>query len=39
MEATRNQLEKIGHEVKIPELGGGKKVYFGGYIEAHNTPR
>jgi hypothetical protein len=41
MELVRDQLEKIGHEVKIPELalevpeefGGGKKVYFGQYIE------
>ena len=41
MEAARDELVKLGHEVKIPELamevpedyGGGKKVYFGQYIE------
>ena len=41
MELTREELIKQGHEVKIPELalevpedfGGGKKVYFGKYIE------
>lgn len=41
MEAARDQLLALGHEVKIPELslevpqefGGGKKVYFGKYIE------
>jgi hypothetical protein len=41
MEAARDQLIKRGHEVKIPELalevpaeyGGGKKVYFGRFIE------
>lgn len=41
MEAARDQLLKLGHEVKIPELaleapqkfGGDKKVYFGKYIE------
>lgn len=41
MEETRDELIKLGHEVKIPELakevpqeyGGGKKVYFGQYIE------
>lgn len=41
MEFARDQLVKIGHKVKIPELalevpkefGGGKKVYFGKYIE------
>lgn len=41
MEEARDQLTKLGHEVKIPELalevpqqfGGGKKVYFGQYIE------
>ncbi len=41
MEEARDALKKIGHEVKIPELalevpkefGGGKKVYFGKYIE------
>jgi len=41
MEEVRAQLTKLGHEVKIPELalevpeqfGGGKKVYFGQYIE------
>ncbi len=41
MEAIRDELIKLGHEVKIPELtlevpeefGGGKKVYFGEYIE------
>jgi hypothetical protein len=43
METARDELVKIGHEVKIPELalevpeefGGGKKVYFGQYIEQH----
>lgn len=41
MESARDELIKLGHEVKIPELaleaseeyGGGKKVYFGQYIE------
>ena len=41
MERTRDLLLEQGHEVKIPELnieapkqfGGGKKVYFGQYIE------
>jgi len=41
METARDELIKHGHEVKIPELalevskefGGGKKVYFGQYIE------
>lgn len=41
MEAARDQLVALGHEVKIPELalevpaefGGGKKVYFGKFIE------
>ena len=41
MESVRDGLLKLGHEVKIPELalevpkefGGGKKVYFGKYIE------
>lgn len=41
MESARDELIKQGHEVKIPELalevpkefGGGKKVYFGQYIE------
>lgn len=41
MELARDELVKHGHEVKIPELalevpqefGGGKKVYFGQYIE------
>lgn len=41
LEALRDELIKIGHEVKIPELskeapaefGGDKKVYFGKYIE------
>jgi len=41
MESARDELVKNGHEVKIPELalevpqefGGGKKVYFGQYIE------
>ena len=41
MESARDELAKYGHEVKIPELalevpqefGGGKKVYFGQYIE------
>jgi hypothetical protein len=43
MEAARDRLVALGHEVQIPELalevpleyGGGKKVYFGGYIEEH----
>ncbi len=43
MELARDELLKLGHEVKIPELGleapeefgGGKKVYFGQYIEDH----
>lgn len=41
MESARDELIQNGHEVKIPELssevpqefGGGKKVYFGQYIE------
>lgn len=41
MEAARDELLKRGYEIKIPELarevpqeyGGGKKVYFGEYIE------
>lgn len=41
MEDARDALVRRGHEVKIPELakevpeqyGGGKKVYFGQYIE------
>ncbi len=41
MEQARDELIKLGYEVKIPELamevpeeyGGGKKVYFGQYIE------
>ncbi len=41
MESARDELKKNGHEVKIPELAlevpqefsGGKKVYFGQYIE------
>ena len=41
MESARDQLVKLGHKVKIPELamevpvefGGGRKVYFGQYIE------
>lgn len=41
MESTRDELIKSGHEVKIPELalevpeeyGGGKKIYFGQFIE------
>ena len=41
MESVRDELLKHGHEVKIPELalevpeefGGGKKIYFGQYIE------
>ncbi len=41
MESARDELVKNGHKVKIPELalevpqefGGGKKVYFGQYIE------
>ncbi len=41
MEDARNELVKLGHEVKIPELaleapeqfGGEKKVYFGKFIE------
>jgi hypothetical protein len=41
MESARDELKRRGHKVKIPELamevpkefGGGKKVYFGQYIE------
>lgn len=41
METVRDELTTLGHEVLIPELalevpqefGGGKKVYFGEYIE------
>lgn len=41
MESARDQLVELGHEVKISELtlevpeefGGGKKVYFGQYVE------
>ena len=41
MESARDELISHGHEVKIPEMtydvpekfGGGKKVYFGQYIE------
>src|ERR1700685_4426460 len=41
MEGARDQLIKLGHEVKIPELaleapeefGGDKKVYFGKFIK------
>lgn len=41
MEAARNALEALGHEVKLPlldkelppELGGGRTMYFGKYIE------
>ena len=41
MEEARDELVKLGYEVKIPELaleapaefGGDKKVYFGKYIE------
>jgi hypothetical protein len=41
MEEVRDELLKLGHEVKIPQLaleapeefGGDKKVYFGKYIE------
>ena len=41
MESARDELAKRGHKVRIPELalevpqefGGGKKVYFGQYIE------
>ena len=41
MESVRDELVKHLHEVKIPQLalevpqefGGGKKVYFGQYIE------
>lgn len=41
MESAKDELIKYGYEVKIPELalevpqefGGGKKVYFGHYIE------
>lgn len=41
MESARDELVRRGYEVKIPELaldapqefGGGKKVYFGQYIE------
>ncbi len=43
IELTRAELEKHGHQVKIPrlaleapkEFGGGKKTYFGQYIEEH----
>lgn len=43
MERVRDELKEYGHQVKIPELalevpqefGGGKKVYFGQYIEDH----
>ncbi len=43
MEEARNKLLVLGHEVKIPELalevpveyGGGKKIYFGQYIETN----
>lgn len=41
MEMVHDELVRFGHEVKIPELalevpeefGGGKKVYFGQFIE------
>ena len=41
MEKVKDELEELGHEVKIPELadkapsefGGDKKVYFGQHIE------
>lgn len=41
MESARDELMRLGHEVKIPELaleapeefGGDKKVYFGKWIE------
>lgn len=41
MEAARDALKELGHEIKIPELadeapaefGGDKKVYFGQYVE------
>ncbi len=41
MESARDELIQRGHEIKIPELalevpqefGGGKKIYFGQYIE------
>lgn len=41
MEELKNKLEDKGHEVYIPllsneaprEMGGGKKIYFGQYIE------
>ncbi|MSR70632.1 hypothetical protein EXS62_01170 [Candidatus Kaiserbacteria bacterium] len=41
MEAARDDLLALGHEVKIPQLalevpqqfGGGDKVYFGKYVE------
>ena len=41
MESAQNELQRQGHEVKIPELalevpkeyGGGRKLYFGQYIE------
>ena len=41
MESARDELLKLGFEIKIPELGleapkeygGGKKVYFGKHIE------
>ncbi|MCR4256767.1 MAG: hypothetical protein NUW08_03620 [Candidatus Uhrbacteria bacterium] len=43
MESARDRLVHDGHEVKIPELtlevpvdfGGGRKVYFGEFIEKH----
>jgi len=41
MESAQNELQRQGHEVKIPKLalevpkeyGGGRKLYFGEYIE------
>jgi hypothetical protein len=41
MESARDRLLKLGHQVKVPELtlevpqefGGGRKTYFGKYIE------
>ena len=41
MKAAQDQLSKLGHEIKIPQLalevpgkfGGGRQVYFGQYIE------
>ena len=43
MEALKTSLEAMGHEVYIPllsdeapaEMGGGRTIYFGEYIETH----